>query len=128
MVWEALVLLLFFAVLKAFLFVIVFVTIRDDQAHEVNGVPSALWVLAVVSAVSAVLDAILGIFIFRGSRWAWITALVLVVAGVIVGVAVIAMSSGGASITGLIPDLATLGVILNRNVREWCSGSAGRTR
>jgi hypothetical protein len=37
------------------------------------------------------------------------------------GAAAIALSDGGVSITGLIPDIATLGVLVNRDVRQWCS-------
>jgi hypothetical protein len=121
MVWSALVLFACFALLKAFLAVFVFATIRDDQLHEVNGVPGGLWFLLVVLAVSAVLDVILGVFIFRGARWAWIAAVALAALGLAAGAAAIALSDGGPSITGLIPDIATLGVLLNRDVRQWCS-------
>ncbi len=58
------------ALLKAFLAVFVFGTIRDDQLHEENGVPGGLWLLFIVLVGSAVLDIILGVFIFRGGRWA----------------------------------------------------------
>jgi hypothetical protein len=37
------------------------------------------------------------------------------------GAAVIALSQGGAGVTGLIPDAATLGVLLNRDVGQWWS-------
>jgi hypothetical protein len=121
MVWSALALFACFALLKAFLAVFVFATIRDDQLHEVNGVPGGLWFLVVVLAVSAVLDVILGVFIFRGARWAWIAAVALAALSLAAGAAAIALSDGGASITGLIPDIATLGVLLNRDVRQWCS-------
>ena len=80
MVWGALVLFACFALLKAFLAVFVFSTIRDDQLHEVNGVPGGLWLLFGVLLVSAVLDVILGVFIFRAARWAWIAALALAAA------------------------------------------------
>ena len=111
-----------FALLKAFLAVFVFGTIRDDQLHEVNGVPGGLWLLLIVLVVSAVLDVILGVFIFRGARRAWIAAVALAAMSLAAGAAAIALSDGGASITGLIPDIATLGVLLNRDVRQWCSG------
>jgi hypothetical protein len=96
-----------FALLKAFLAVFVFSTIRDDQLHEVNGVPGGLWLLFGVLLVSAVLDVILGVFIFRAARWAWIAALALAAVSLATGAAAIALSDGGASITGLIPDIAT---------------------
>jgi hypothetical protein len=122
MVWGALVLFACFALLKAFLAVFVFATIRDDQLHEVDGVPGGLWLLLIVLVVSAVLDVILGVFIFRGARWAWIAAVALAATSLAAGVAASALSGGGASITGLIPDIATLGILLNSDVRQWCSG------
>jgi hypothetical protein len=124
MVWSALVLFACFALLKAFLAVFVFGTIRDDQLHEVNGVPGGLWLLFCVLVVSAVLDVILGVFVFRGARWAWIAAVALAALSLAAGAAAIALSDGGASITGLIPDIATLGVLLNRDVRQWCARAA----
>jgi hypothetical protein len=31
-------------------------------------------------------------------------------------------AESGVSLTGLVPDIATIGVLLNRNVRGWCFG------
>ena len=42
-------------------------------------------------------------------------------ADIVAGVAVIATSEGGIGLTSLAPDIAVLGTLLNRNVREWCS-------
>lgn len=47
MVWGALLLFAFFALAKAFLAVLVFATIRDDQVHGPS-VPGGLWLFFVV--------------------------------------------------------------------------------
>jgi hypothetical protein len=121
MAWGALVLFTCFGLLHAFLAVVLYAAfIRDDQVHG-SGVPGGLWVALAISAASAVLDIILGVFIFRGARWAWLTAAVLTVVTIVAGVAVIATSQGGIGLTSLAPDIAVLGTLLNRNVREWCS-------
>lgn len=110
-----------FGLLHAFLAVVLYAAfVRDDQVHG-SSVPGGLWVALAISAASAVVDMILGLFIFRGARWAWLTAVVLAVVAIVAGVAVIAMSQGGIGVTSLIPDIAVLGTLLNRSVREWCS-------
>lgn len=122
MVWGALVLFLVFGLLKVFLAVVVFAKIRDDQLHEVNGVPGGLWLLFGAVTAGAALDIVLGVFIFRAARWAWVTAIVAVAVGIALGLAAAALSAG-ISLPGLVPDLAVLGVVLNRDVRQWCSRS-----
>jgi len=123
MVWGALVMLLVFGLLKVFLAVVVFAKIRDDQLHEVNGVPGGLWLLFCAVAAGAALDAVLGVFIFRAARWAWVTAVAAVAASIALGLAAAVMSAS-ISLTGIVPDLAVLGVVLNRDVRHWCSRPA----
>lgn len=120
MVWGALLLFTFFGLGKAFLSVLVFATIRDEQVHGPS-VPGGLWLFFVVLIASAVLDVVLGVFIFRAARWAWITAVVLASLSIITTVAAMVLS-GGVSLTGLVPDIASIAVLLNRNVRGWCFG------
>jgi hypothetical protein len=121
MVWGALLLLAFFGLAKAFLSVVVFATIRDDQVHGPS-VPGGLWLFFVVLIASAALDVVLGVFIFRAARWAWTTAVVLAGLSIVATLAAMVLAGGGVSLTGLIPDVATIGVLLNRNVRGWCFG------
>ena len=121
MAWGALALFICFGLLHAFLAVVLYTAfIRDDQVHG-SSVPGGLWAALAITAASAVLDIVLGVFIFRGARWAWLTAVVLAVVAIVAGAAVIAMSHGGIGVTSLVPDIAVLGTLLNRNVREWCS-------
>ena len=121
MVWGVMLLLAFFGLGKALLSVVVFATIRDDQVHGPS-VPGGLWLFFVVLIASAVLDVVLGVFIFRAARWAWITAVVLASLSIVTTVAAMVLSGGGVSLAGLVPDIATIGVLLNRNVRGWCFG------
>lgn len=121
MVWGALLLFAFFGLGNAFLSVLVFAMIRDDQVHGPS-VPGGLWLFFVVLIASAVFDVVLGVFIFRAARWAWITAVVLVGLSIVAALAETVLSGSGVSLTGLVPDIATLGVLLNRNVRGWCFG------
>jgi hypothetical protein len=85
-------------------------------------VPGGLWLFFVVLIASAVFDVVLSVFIFRAARWAWITAVVLVGLSIVAALAATVLSGSGVSLTGLVPDIATLGVLLNRNVRGWCFG------
>jgi hypothetical protein len=121
MVWGALLLFAFFGLGNAFLSALVFATIRDDQVHGPS-VPAGLWLFFVVLIASAVLNVVLGVFIFRAARWAWITAVVLVGLSIVAILAATVLSGSGVSLTGLVPDIATIGVLLNRNVRGWCFG------
>jgi hypothetical protein len=121
MAWGALLLFAFFGLGKAFLSVVVFATIRDDQVHGPS-VPGGLWLFFVVLIASGVLDVVLGVFIFRAARWAWITAVVLAGLSIVTIVVAMVLSGGGVSLTGLVPDIATIGVLLNRTVRGWCFG------
>jgi len=121
MVWAALLLFAFFGLGNAFLSVLVFAMIRDDQVHGPS-VPGGLWLFFVVLIASAVLDVVLGVFIFRAARRAWITAVVLVGLSIAATLAATVLSGSGVSLTGLIPAISTIGVLLNRNVRGWCFG------
>jgi hypothetical protein len=57
MVWGALLLFAFFGLGNAFLSVLVFAMIRDDQVHGPS-VPGGLWLFFVVLIASAVLDVV----------------------------------------------------------------------
>jgi hypothetical protein len=121
MVWFVMIWSVFSGLLEAFLAVALYAAvIRDDQVHE-GSVPGGLWVYFVVLAVAAVLNVVLGVFIFGGARWAWTTA-VVVVALILVGdAAAIVVARGAAAFIGVVRDIVALRVLLNRDVRQWCN-------
>lgn len=122
-VWFVLIWFVFSGLLEAFLALVVYVAgIRDDQVHE-GSVPTGLWVFFLVLVVAAVLNVVLGVFIFRGARWAWTTAVVVVALILVADVAAIVLVHGAADFIGAGRDIVTLRVLMGHQIREWCRPS-----
>jgi len=120
-VWFVMIWSVFSGLLEALLAAAIYVAvIRDDQVHE-GSVPLGLWVYFVLLVVAAVLNIVLGVFIFRGARWAWTTAVVLVSLTLVLDVAAIVVYHGAAGLISVVRDTVALRVLLSRNVRDWCN-------
>jgi hypothetical protein len=113
--------------LKACVVVVALARAGGYQSGGGTGLPG-LAGLVVVMALG-VLQIVLGAFVFRGTFWAWLAAFVLAVMSVTGGGQALAMSPSGslliAVLIGGTPDFASGGILLSRQVRDWCSVPRG---
>jgi len=123
LVWCALVVVCGVGLLKVLVAVLAF---AQPPGGRLSGVPGNHWADFTVLMAFAVLQAVTGVFVFRGAAWAWLTALLLPCLFIFgAGKALATYPDSfriSTTLIAIIPDAAVIGLLLTRQVRAWCSG------
>lgn len=123
LVWCALAVLCGVGLLKVLVAVLAYAL---APGRQLSGVPGNHWADFTVLMAFAVLQAVTGVFVFRGAVWAWFIALLLpclFISGAGKALATYPDSFRiSTTLIAIIPDAAAVGLLLTPQVRDWCHG------